>query len=128
MLPGMVRTALLADDVPLAERLVESVEPRYALDEHVLRAAQAQRAEHAGYFRRSRRPPPRTRRGWQSFGNVLERGRALLGFGRCRLAAGLPGAEEPLQEARKLFDSMGFTPAAAEAATLVEQAAAAPAS
>jgi class 3 adenylate cyclase/tetratricopeptide (TPR) repeat protein len=128
MLPRMVRTALLTDDAAVAKGLVDSIESHYTLDEHALCASRAQLVERAGEFAEAAGRYADAAERWQSFGNVVERAHALLGLGRCRLAAGLPGAEEPLQEAGELFDSMGFSPAAAAAATLLEQASAAPAS
>ena len=63
--------------------------------------------------RRSRSTPRRPSAGVE-FGNVPERAYALLGQGRCLSAIGSPEAEEPLQEARELFESMGYQPALAE--------------
>jgi hypothetical protein len=61
---------------------------------------------------------------WRGFSDVPERAYALVGQGRCLLAVGRPGAEEPLREARELLDSMGYRPALAEAETLLAEAAA----
>jgi tetratricopeptide (TPR) repeat protein len=125
-LAAMVRTALSAGDRALAKRLSDGLEPRYPLDEHALCAARAQLAEHAGgqadatlYAEASAR--------WEDFGNVPERAHALLGEGRCLLALGRPGAEQPLRKAHDLFAAMGYTPALAETEALLEQTAAAPA-
>ena len=54
-----------------------------------------------------------------------ERAYALLGRGRCLLTLGNHEAKEPLQEAQKLFKSMGYKPALAETHTLLEQTTAA---
>ena len=62
---------------------------------------------------------------WQVFGNVPERAYALLGQGRFLRVLGRPEALEPLLEARKLFTSMGYTPALAETEELLGQATAA---
>ena len=56
---------------------------------------------------------------WREYGNVPERAYALLGHGRCLAALGKPDAEEPLREAKKLFTSMGYKPALAEADALL---------
>jgi hypothetical protein len=61
-------------------------------------------------------------KGWRDFGNVPERGYALLGQGRCLLALGDPAVEQPLRQAAELFSSMGYRPALAETEGLVEQA------
>jgi hypothetical protein len=47
---------------------------------------------------------------WLAYGSIPERGRALLGEGRCRLALGEPGAASRLQEARGLFAALGAAP------------------
>ena len=56
---------------------------------------------------------------------VPERAYALLGQGRCLSALGQPEAQEPLREARELFASMGYKPALAETAALLERTTAA---
>ena len=127
-LAAMVRTALAAGDAALAKRLADGLEPRYPLDEHALCAARAQLAEHAGEHADAATLYAEAAERWQEFGNVPERAYALLGQGRCLLALGRPGAEEPLREARDLFASMGYKPALAETEALLEQTAAAPAS
>jgi tetratricopeptide (TPR) repeat protein len=128
LLPLMVRTLLTADGPALAKRLVEGVEPRYPLDEHALCAARAQLAEHAGEYVEAATLYDEAAAGWRDFGNVPEHGYALLGHGRCLLALGRPGAEQPLREARELFASVGYKPALAETDALLEHMAAAPAS
>jgi class 3 adenylate cyclase/tetratricopeptide (TPR) repeat protein len=126
-LPAMVRTALGAGDRNVAERLAQ-MQPRYPLEEHALCAARAELAEHAGDDAEAAALYAEAAAGWQEFGNVPERAYALLGRGRCLLTRGRPGAEEPLRDARELFASMGYKPALAETAALLEQMAAAPAS
>jgi len=61
---------------------------------------------------------------WERFGNEHERAYALLGHGRCLVALGELGAEHPLREAYKLFESMGYEPASTETETVLERAAA----
>ena len=102
-LAAMLRTALAAGDPALAKRLADGLEPRYPLDEHALCAARAQLAEHAGDHADAATLYAEAAARWQEFGNVPERAHALLGQGRCLLALGRPGAEEPLREARDLF-------------------------
>ena len=60
--------------------------------------------------------------GWQAFGNVPEQAYARLGQGRCLLALGAPGAEEPLRQARELFTSLGYAPALAATELLLTAA------
>ena len=127
-LPGMVRTALRAAGDGLATQLVECLDPRYELGQHALCASRARLAEHAGELAEASALYAEAAERWESFGNVLERAHALLGLGRCRIAAGLPGAEAPLREARELFAAMGYRPAVAEAEALLEPLTSAPAS
>jgi hypothetical protein len=118
--PMMLRTALAHGDRDLAERLAAGIEQRYPLDEHALRTARALLAEHAGHHPDAAALYAEAAAGWHEFGNVPERAYALLGQGRCLHALGSPEAEQPLREARELFDSMGYKPALAETAALLE--------
>jgi class 3 adenylate cyclase/tetratricopeptide (TPR) repeat protein len=127
-LPGMVRTALAAGDVTVAERLTNGLKPRYPLDEHGLCSARAQLAEHAGDHPEGANLYAEAAAGWQAFGNVPERAYALIGQGRCLRALGRLDAEQPLREARDVFASMGYKPALAETETLLKQTATASAS
>jgi class 3 adenylate cyclase len=128
LLPAMVRTALTAGDPTLAKRLADGLQPHYPLDEHAVCAARAQLAEAAGDRAEAATLYAGAAARWQEFGNVPERAHALLGHGRCLLALGDAGAEQPLREARDLFASMGYQPALAETEALLEQSAAAPTS
>jgi class 3 adenylate cyclase len=119
MLPGMVRTALAADDPALAETLVDALEPHYPLDEHALCSARAELAEHGRDHATAAILYAEAADCWQEFGNVPERAYALLGHARCLLALGDPGAERPLYEARELFESIGYRLALDEAEALV---------
>jgi tetratricopeptide (TPR) repeat protein len=127
-LAAMLRTALATGDAELAKRLVHGLEPRYPLDEHALCAAHAQLTEHAGEHADAATLYAEAAARWEEFGNVPERAHALLGQGRCLLALGQPGAEQPLREARDLFAAMGYERALAESEALLEQTVAAPAS
>jgi class 3 adenylate cyclase/tetratricopeptide (TPR) repeat protein len=123
-LGAMLRTALAAGDPDLARRLADGLEPRYPLREHALCAARAQLAEHAGDHADAATLYAEAAGRWQQFGNVRESAYALLGQGRCLLAAGDPAAEQPLREAVQLFSSMGYRTALAETEALLEQTAA----
>ncbi len=118
-LAAMLRTALAAGDPELAKRLADRLEPRYPLDEHALCAARAELAEHAGDHAEASTLYAEVAGRWQEFGNVPERAHALLGEGRCLIAFGRPGAEEPLRKARDLFVAMGYKPALAETEALL---------
>jgi hypothetical protein len=120
----MIRTALAAGDAELAQHLVSGFEPRYPLEEHVLCAARAQVAEDSGEYADAAGLYSEASERWKDFGNVPERAFALLGHGRCVLALGQLGAEQPLRKARRLFASMGYKPALRDTEVLLERAAA----
>jgi hypothetical protein len=127
-LAAMMRTAHGAGDTALAMRLMDGLEPRYPLDEHALCGARAQLAEQAGDHAGAASLYAEAAVRWDEFGNVPERAHALLGQGRCLLAAEPPTAQQPLLDARDLFASMGYKPALAVTEALLEQTAAARAS
>jgi class 3 adenylate cyclase len=124
-LGAMLRTALAVGDPELAERLVEGIEPIFPLREHALCAARAQLAEHASDHAGAATLYAEAAARWEEFGNVPERAHALLGQGRCLRALGRSEAEQPLREARDLFEAMGYKPALAQTDALLERAAAA---
>jgi hypothetical protein len=123
-LPRLLQTALVAGDPELAQRLVAGFEPRYPLEEHALCAARAQLAEQAGDSAEAAALYADAAERWKEFGNIPEQAYALLGEGRCLVASGGPGAENPLREAHKLFAAMGYKPALSQAEELLERAAA----
>jgi class 3 adenylate cyclase/tetratricopeptide (TPR) repeat protein len=127
-LAAMMRTARAAGDAALATQLMDGLEPRYPLDEHALCGARAQLAEQAGDHVSAAILYAEAAVRWNEFGNVPERAYALLGQGRCLLAAEPPAAQQPLLEARDLFAAMGYKPALAMTEALLEQTAAARAS
>ena len=121
LLPAMIRTALAAGDLALAERLSDSLKPHYPAHEHALCVARAQLAEHAGGHPEAASLYAEAAAGWQEFGNIPERAHALLGQGRCLLTLGDPGAEPALRQAAELFRAMGYRPALAETEALIAQ-------
>jgi class 3 adenylate cyclase/tetratricopeptide (TPR) repeat protein len=127
-LAAMLRTVLAVGDPGLASLLVTGLDPNYPLNEHALCAARAQLAEAAGHHAEAAALYAEAVTHWQDFGNVPECAHALLGQGRCLLAADPPAAHQPLVEARDLFASMGYKPALAVTEALLEQTAAARAS
>jgi hypothetical protein len=127
-LAAMLRTALAVGDARLANQLAVGIEPRYPLDEHALCAARAQLAETTGHHAEAAALYAEASTHWQNFGNVPEHAHALLGQGRCLLAAEPSAAQQPLREARDLFAAIGHKPALAAAETQLEQTAAARAS
>ena len=117
----MVRTALAAGDPAVAKRLAKGLRLRYPLDEHALRAANAQLAEHAGDHAEAATLYAEAAERWHDFGNVREYAYALLGQGRCLVALADPAAEDTLRQSAELFGSMGYCPALAETEALLEQ-------
>jgi hypothetical protein len=53
---------------------------------------------------------------------VLEQAHALLGQGRCLTALADPEADQPLRQARALFDRMGARPRINDCDTLIARA------
>jgi tetratricopeptide (TPR) repeat protein len=119
--PDAVRIAVAEGDLDLAERFVSgSVDavPRRRLavqtGETILAEA---RGDTAGAFGRFED----LSRAWAEYGHPLERGRALLGAGRCLLQLSREvEAAEPLRSARSVFEALGATSLAADADGLLE--------
>jgi class 3 adenylate cyclase len=124
-LPGMIRTALRAGSVALAEELADRIEPRNPLEHHALCDARAHLAENDGDTASAAALHARAADGWREFGNVAEHAYALLGRGRCLVALDDAAAEQTLQKARELFASMGYERALAETERLLGTIAAA---
>jgi len=118
-LPGLVRCALVIGDTAVAARLVAGVEPRSPLQQHALAACRAALAEAAGDRVTAATAYAAAVAGWREFGDVPELAFALLGQGRCLIALGTPGADDPLRDARELFTSMGYAPALNETDALL---------
>ena len=119
VLPALLRVAIALDDPSLAQRLTTGVEPVTPVSAHALASAAALLAEAAGQYDGAAKLCHEASERWQRFGNVPERAYALLGHGRSLLALGHAGAEQPLNEARDLFASMGYKPALAQTEKLL---------
>jgi class 3 adenylate cyclase/Tfp pilus assembly protein PilF len=120
-LPRMIRTALLAGDGALARRLTQGIEPRYPLETHALRAAQAQLAEYDGHTAAAAALYAQAADGWCEFGNVPEHAYALLGQSRTLTNLGKRDAEQPLRQARDLLTTLAYKPALDETSKLLAQ-------
>jgi hypothetical protein len=118
LLPGLVRSALALKDAELAARLVRGVKPRTPLHDHALCACRAQLAETAGAHAEATALHAEAARRWHEFGDVPERAQALLGHGRCLVTLSRPEAEQPLDEALRIFTALGYRRALAETETL----------
>jgi class 3 adenylate cyclase/tetratricopeptide (TPR) repeat protein len=118
-LPDLVRCAVAVGAVDLAGRLVDGFEPVTPLASHALVAAQAQLAEAAGTIDDAAVLFAEAAQRWRAFGNVPERGFALLGQGRCLLSVEPMAAEALLTEACDLFVPLGYEPALTQARALL---------
>jgi hypothetical protein len=121
-LPELVRCALSLGDAVLAGRLADGVEPRTPLVERSLYTVRAALAEVDDPERAAALFADVAAR-WQEFGQLPEQAHALLGEGRCRIAAGLPEAATPLWRARELFGTMGLRQSMGEADALLARTA-----
>ena len=123
LLPSTVRSALRMDELQLAERLVNGLEPRYPYAEHALVAANAALTEARGDLSSAAGAYADAADRWERFGVVPEQAFALLGQGRCLI--GLSRATEAapmLQRAREIFERLEAAPALAETDALLQQA------
>ncbi len=125
-LPALVRCALAAGDVALAERLAEGVgDAGLPLHEHAFVAAQAQIVEARGDLREGAELFEDAAARWDGFGAKLEQAYALQGQGRCLVALADRAAESVLRDARALFGEMGARPRVEECDALLSRALAA---
>jgi hypothetical protein len=103
------------------------VDSTFPLADNALCTCRAQFAEADGEHRDAARGYAEAVERRRAFGRVTELAYALLGQGRCLLAVGDAGAEDPLAEARDLFVSMGYQPALAETEGVLAETVAEPA-
>jgi class 3 adenylate cyclase/tetratricopeptide (TPR) repeat protein len=107
-LSTFTRLALLVDDEDLTRRLAEGLVQGYPLNDNAQCTVRALLAEHAGDHSLAATTYREAAERWRAFGNVPEQAHSLLGEGRCLLAAGLPGAQEPLGDAHAIFAQVGY--------------------
>jgi class 3 adenylate cyclase/tetratricopeptide (TPR) repeat protein len=120
MLPELLRCALALGEPELAARLVAGIEPRTPLQQHAVAACSAALAEGAGDRATAVAAYADAAARWRQFGDIPELAYALLGQGRCMDILSAPGAEDPLHEARELFNTMGYAPAVSETDRLLQ--------
>jgi tetratricopeptide (TPR) repeat protein len=123
-LSEMIRTAVGAGDVDLAERLAVGMDPVYPYRDHAARAAEALLAEVRGALELAVERHLEAAGRWERFGVVPERGHSLLGAGRCLMRLGAEGAETPLAEAEAIFSGLRADPLVEEARRGLERRAA----
>jgi class 3 adenylate cyclase/tetratricopeptide (TPR) repeat protein len=122
-LPELVRCALAAGDIALAERLAAGVgDVGLPLHDHASAAAQALLLEAHGEFRAAAELFAHAAASWDGFGATLEQAYALQGRGRCLVARGDRAADVPLREARAMFGEMGARPRMEECDALLQAA------
>ncbi len=95
----------------LGRRLLEHCSPIATRHRCCLLEAEANVTEAEGGHERALELYVTAAERWTSFGNVPERGHALLGAGRCLLNLGRPTeAAAKLREAREVFEGLGAQP------------------
>jgi hypothetical protein len=114
---------LAAGDPDLATRLTGDLEPIYPPHDHALATVRALLLERHGSHAETAELYADAALRWERFEVPWERAQALLGQGRCLLAAGRPAeASDPLRGAREVFTELGAKPALAETDALLERA------
>ncbi len=121
-LPKLVRNAIGAGDVRLAEAFLDGFEDVAPMHRHARRTAEAQIAEARGEFDVASAAYAGSAEAWEEFGFVPEHALALLGQGRCEVALGEPGADRSLRDARAIFDGLQAREALDECDLLIARA------
>jgi len=122
LLPRLVRTALVADDRHLAQRLATGIEALTPYHEHALGSTAAALSEANGDHRTAAIGYADAARQWGAFGVMTEQAFAHQGHGRCLLALGDPAASRSLRQARDLFTRLQAHPHIAECDALLAHA------
>jgi tetratricopeptide (TPR) repeat protein len=112
----LVRVCVAVGRRATGEALAELAHAGVARHRHGILAARAALAEADGALEEAARRYDQAAAGWADFGHQLERALALLGAGRCLLAAGRPEGRARLQDARRLLATLNAGPLLAEAA------------
>jgi tetratricopeptide (TPR) repeat protein len=113
-LPDLARLCVATGRVELAGDLIDQVQLPTARHRHARLTAQAVIAESSGHLDQAARAYRQAAARWAAYGHLFERGRALLGLGRCLLLQRRPEAEQHLQEARAVFTRLDAQPLLAE--------------
>lgn len=115
-LPDAVRVCLAAGELDLADRLLADARSHVTRCRHCVTTARALVHEARGELDQALEGFSAAVRDWTSFGSALERALALMGTGRCLLAAGRQGeATARFEEARSAFAVLGAEPMAEDA-------------
>jgi tetratricopeptide (TPR) repeat protein len=121
-LPRLARAAHALDDDDLLARLAAGFPDGAPRQKHALVTVRAIQAERAGEHAEAAALYADAADRWEQFTEVIEQAHALLGQGRCLVAAGDPGADRPLRQARAFFDDMGAHPRVAACDNLIARA------
>jgi class 3 adenylate cyclase/tetratricopeptide (TPR) repeat protein len=113
-LPDLVRLCVATGRRQLADELVDRAYSPAARHRHGRLTAQAVIAEASGDLDRAARAYGHAATRWAEYGHRFERGRALLGLGRCLLLQHRPDAQQHLQQAREIFSQLDARPLLAE--------------
>jgi tetratricopeptide (TPR) repeat protein len=104
----LVRLAVALRHTDLAVRLREKERGTFRRTDNALLTADALLAEANGAHEQAHALYADAVARWREWGFVLEEAHALVGLARCRFALGPPGdAEQPLREAREIFERLG---------------------
>jgi class 3 adenylate cyclase/tetratricopeptide (TPR) repeat protein len=119
-LPFIARAAVWIGDLDLCGDVLAVIEPRYPYEDHSLVAAKAAMAEAQHDFRGAVELYADAVGRWEAFGQVPERGFALLGLGRCLLTLRRDAeAWKALERARAVFTRLGARPSLEEVDALL---------
>jgi class 3 adenylate cyclase/tetratricopeptide (TPR) repeat protein len=119
VLPAVVRVAVDAGDLDLAEGLIQGLDPLHAWAANGLFAAEPIVAEARGEEARAARGYADAAERWARFGVVPERGFALLGEGRCLAGIDQREAVTILRVATEVLRPLGAQPAIVEAEAIL---------
>jgi class 3 adenylate cyclase len=123
--PDSARVCVRHGSGELARRMIRTDERAAPRARHVAATVRAILAEHAGDDEQAARLYGEAAELWRRYPFVLERAQCLLGAARCLLARGRDGGvRERVEEAQRLFRSLGAGPLEREAAELLERVAA----
>jgi class 3 adenylate cyclase/tetratricopeptide (TPR) repeat protein len=121
----VLRLAVAAGDMDLARRLLEANPGLPGRSECIVVAGQGVLAEAEGRLDDALARFRDAAERWAAYGNVIERGHAVMAVGRCLVSLGRVGeAVDPLREARDVFAAPGATALVADVDDLLAQTAA----
>jgi class 3 adenylate cyclase len=121
-LPELVRNAIASRDLDRGHTLLEGFEVVAPMHAYARRAAEAQLAEARAEIVNAAKGYEEVAVAWRDFGFVPEQAFALLGHGRCLVALGDTAADQPLRDARAIFERLGARPSVEDCDALIARA------